>query len=500
MKTKKITTITKASAIATALLSLQLTSTAQSWNTTLNSFPAGQNANFGTLGNNSILFKTNNTTRMTMSDLGKINIPDLAGDGNSLIMVDATGNVQRVAYQPPIACGTGINPWNIGGNTATVVAFTDYNSIGTCNGIPFLLKANNVKTIALQTNGKIGFGPGNDHSNQVPLADFFDPANSNTNHLKLHANAAGAIETSSDMALYNNSGNFGIYNGSLSSPSGRLLIDNFGTTNFYNTGDFVINTGTPANPQVKLYVDGNGETYITEHLNIGNTSGSARLAVNATAGTGLLLNGGNNNDAIRLSNGAGAARLRVWVNTGGGEDTKFHMAGSTQIGFLTSTTMLDNTVRLNVDADNIDGIKVSTNNHLNKMLHVNYNNNVTFEVQGSGKTFIGGARPDAGGVAAGAMLTVDGMILARDIRVSNSTGTHWADFVFEKGYKLMPLSDIENYVSKNKHLPGVPSESEVKKNGVDLMEMNVQLLQKVEELYLYTIQLQKQIDELKAGK
>ena len=76
--------------------------------------------------------------------------------------------------------------------------------------------------------------------------------------------------------------------------------------------------------------------------------------------------------------------------------------------------------------------------------------------------------------------------------------THdWSDEVFEDNYKLKSLYELENYIKTNKHLPGIPSESEVKKNGIDLADMNKRLLQKVEELTLYIIDLQKQIDELK---
>ncbi len=79
--------------------------------------------------------------------------------------------------------------------------------------------------------------------------------------------------------------------------------------------------------------------------------------------------------------------------------------------------------------------------------------------------------------------------------------THdWSDEVFEKNYKLKSLAELENYIKANKHLPDIPSENEVKKNGIDVAQMNKLLLQKVEELTLYIIDLQKQIDQLKKEK
>ena len=74
----------------------------------------------------------------------------------------------------------------------------------------------------------------------------------------------------------------------------------------------------------------------------------------------------------------------------------------------------------------------------------------------------------------------------------------WPDFVFGNNYKLMNLYELEQYINANRHLPEVPSAEEVSASGIDLGEMNALLLQKVEELTLHIIELQKQIDELKA--
>ncbi len=65
---------------------------------------------------------------------------------------------------------------------------------------------------------------------------------------------------------------------------------------------------------------------------------------------------------------------------------------------------------------------------------------------------------------------------------------------------MLILEQLERYVKENRHLPDVPTETEVKQGGVDLGQMNALLLQKVEELTLYIIDLQKQIDELKKNK
>ena len=99
-----------------------------------------------------------------------------------------------------------------------------------------------------------------------------------------------------------------------------------------------------------------------------------------------------------------------------------------------------------------------------------------------------------------AELSVNGTVLAKAVRVTTNA-TYWPDYVFGSDYKLMTLSELEGYVNEHKHLPGIPSASKVEEVGsVDLGEMNTLLLQKVEELTRYIIDLQKQIDELKKGK
>ena len=93
--------------------------------------------------------------------------------------------------------------------------------------------------------------------------------------------------------------------------------------------------------------------------------------------------------------------------------------------------------------------------------------------------------------------SVDGSLKVKDLRV---TLTDWSDFVFDDGYRLMPLGEVERYIDANRHLPDIPSAKEVEEEGVNVGEMNKLLLQKVEELTLYIIDLQKQIDELKSKK
>ncbi|NII83288.1 tail fiber protein [Pedobacter sp. SG908] len=88
-------------------------------------------------------------------------------------------------------------------------------------------------------------------------------------------------------------------------------------------------------------------------------------------------------------------------------------------------------------------------------------------------------------------LSVNGNIRAREIKVE---ATNWPDYVFDEGYKVGKLEELESYIKANKHLPGIPSAQEVAKNGIELGEMNKLLLQKIEELTLHLIEKDKTIE------
>lgn len=91
-------------------------------------------------------------------------------------------------------------------------------------------------------------------------------------------------------------------------------------------------------------------------------------------------------------------------------------------------------------------------------------------------------------------LEVNGQIHARSVKIDVKD---WADFVFEEGYDLPRLREIETYIKKEGHLPNIPSAKDATNNGVQVGEMQKLLLQKVEELTLYLIQQDQEIKALK---
>lgn len=90
-------------------------------------------------------------------------------------------------------------------------------------------------------------------------------------------------------------------------------------------------------------------------------------------------------------------------------------------------------------------------------------------------------------------LSVAGNIRANRVKVY----TTWADYVFEDDYNLPSINEVEKYINENGHLKDIPSAELVEKNGIELGEMNKLLLQKIEELTLYIIDLNKEVEYLK---
>ena len=105
-------------------------------------------------------------------------------------------------------------------------------------------------------------------------------------------------------------------------------------------------------------------------------------------------------------------------------------------------------------------------------------------IASNGNVGIGTSQPDA-------QLTVKGKIHAEEIKVDlNVPGP---DYVFEKDYQLKSLEEVEKFVSVNKHLPEIPAASVMEKEGIGMGEMQMKLLQKIEELTLYSIEQNKKL-------
>jgi len=119
---------------------------------------------------------------------------------------------------------------------------------------------------------------------------------------------------------------------------------------------------------------------------------------------------------------------------------------------------------------------------------------IIFSIMGNGNVGVGVEFPTE-------KLAVNGLIRAKEVKVET---LNWPDYVFQPTFRLTPLAEVEQYITKNGHLPEIPSAAQIENEGLKLGEMNKLLLKKVEELTLYLIEKDKndmkqqnEINELK---
>jgi trimeric autotransporter adhesin len=139
--------------------------------------------------------------------------------------------------------------------------------------------------------------------------------------------------------------------------------------------------------------------------------------------------------------------------------------------------------------------QASTTNN-NRRVNLN-SRNIWFDTSTStanGKIYIG-STPDYTSTTGNYKLFVEGGIMTEKVKVSLRSTSNWADYVFEKDYNLKSLNEVEKFINKNKHLPGIPSAKELAENGIDVVEMQSKQMEKIEELTLYIIDQNKKLEQ-----
>ncbi len=133
-------------------------------------------------------------------------------------------------------------------------------------------------------------------------------------------------------------------------------------------------------------------------------------------------------------------------------------------------------------------------NNANKgELHFLTQNIIRMSIFDTGKVRIGSVDHSP----AGYKLYVEDGILTEKLRVAVDGQMDWADYVFDNDFELMPLQNVKEFIAKNGHLPNVPSADKMVETGLDVLESDAILLRKIEEAYLYILDQNEQIQELR---
>ena len=229
-----------------------------------------------------------------------------------------------------------------------------------------------------------------------------------------------------------------------------------------------------------------GYVYLSEtgRFGIGDTSASHIFNVEGTS----RLNGNTAvNGTLTVTGSTTLANMQA---------TGSVLAGTLSVGTGFSVSAIGNVV-VNRSVT-VGDIQLTPNGGLHSV-NGNFSLTENGNFQTLGNMTVGGNIVSTGSLRVGDGFYCDahGNAKVKELRV---TLTDWPDYVFGEGYRLMPLGEVEDYVTENGHLPQMPSAAEVEQEGADLGQMNKLLLQKVEEPTLYVIDLQKQLDELKSNK
>lgn len=213
----------------------------------------------------------------------------------------------------------------------------------------------------------------------------------------------------------------------------------------------------------------------------------------------------NNSGSTGLG-GIGVASNRIRIMSGGIGDAfeKFSMTSAGFIGINSVSPLNTFEVKVPTSAgtSSSDGISIHDGGTYRLGINIGVNTQGEYSYLQAIKGGIGQKNivlnPTGGNVGIGTTTTgshklaVEGSIGAREIKVQ---ATGWSDFVFKKEYTLPTLEEVEKHITEKGHLQDIPSEEEVLKNGINLGEMDSKLLQKIEELTLYSINQNKKIEQ-----
>ncbi|URC11654.1 hypothetical protein [Flavobacterium sp. B183] len=299
-----------------------------------------------------------------------------------------------------------------------------------------------------------------------------------------------------------------------SDPKTKLEIDGSSQIG-YEIGTFKLKSGT-ANQFLYMGYDDNYSAGYLQGVKPGTSQQNILLAPNGgNIGIGL-----NNPDRtltvagqIGVKNGGVIFNNnnKIWDITSSDNDLSFSETGIRTPLYLKSggnigIGTINPTSKLEIEGTSQAGYEIGTfklkSATANQFLYMGYDDRYSAGYLQSVKPGTSQQNillaPNGGNIGIGTYspthkLDVCGTIRAQEIKVESVNG---CDFVFKDDYKLMNLNNLEKFIKTNKHLPEVASEKEMAENGVNMKEFQMKLLQKIEELTLYTIEQNKKIKSL----
>lgn len=246
---------------------------------------------------------------------------------------------------------------------------------------------------------------------------------------------------------------------------------------YYNAGNVGIGTTTPLEA-----IDVVGTANISEDLRIGQQNGNGVFVFNTEAETDvhdMILYDNSNVPRVYLAGTYGRTSFSL-ANKSGQEVFQVDHQEDTKNVYLHMPRPDSRIV--------ISGYGDYKPEH--KFIVRNGSSLFEGDILSTGKIGIG---IEAGEIPSDYHFAVSGKIISEEVKVKlQSSG--WPDYVFAKEYNLPTLKQLENYIKTHGHLPNIPSSKEVTENGIQLGVMNAKLLEKIEELTLYIIQIKKELE------
>jgi hypothetical protein len=243
--------------------------------------------------------------------------------------------------------------------------------------------------------------------------------------------------------------------------------------------------------QVSLYhTDGLIETVEILGTQVSDTTGGIISLRNERGNVTVQIDGeeGNTGGQIILQTNDGAGTIQIDGEYGAGGQGRMTIDGSLDASLAVPNSgylLLGTPGGTNVIFD--DNEIMARSGSLSSPLYLQND---------AGQVVIGGA--GVGSLPSDYILLVDGKAILEEVEVQLSTV--WPDYVFDDGYDLMPLDQLEAHVRSAGHLPGIPSAADMEDAALPLGEMQTRLLEKVEELTLYVIDLKKELDLVRIEK